>query len=280
MQRNHSLRIKKVYYEQINRGTKKIEIRVGYSQIKQIRTGDTITFSDYSSKKFDVIRVTRYEDFAEMLDTENPNEVIPNVSKYKALEILQEIYPEEKESLGVYAIELRRHPDEKNTKGQQVSKVRIMKASNYLKSNHKLFSEIISKAYNITDHICEDYPKHFSWFWEKTVPAIFKGTRDVFVAIVDKKIVGVVFLKKEDDEKKVCTIFVKDEFRGQGVATELLEEAFKYLGTTQPLISIADYKVSQFSTIIKKYGWKQTQILGDGYYNNTSREIVFNGKIS
>lgn len=280
MQRNHSLRIKKVYYNQINNGIKKLEIRVGYSQIRKIKAGDTITFNDYSSQKFEVIRVTKYEDFAEMLDSENSQEVIPNVSKYKALDMLQEIYPEDKEKLGVYVIELRKLVYSGKTESNKKQDVKIIKASNYLESNHNVFSNIISKAYNVTDHICKDYPNHFSWYWEKTVPAIFRGTRNILIATVNKKVAGVAFLKKEDGENKICTLLVLDEYRGYGIATKLLEESFNYLETTKPLISIADYKLDQFSAIIKKYGWKQTQILNNGYYNDTSREIVFNGKIS
>lgn len=157
--------------------------------------------------------------------------------------------------------------------------VKILKASNYLETNHKLFSDIVAKSYNVTDHICKDYPQYFNWYWKKTVPAIFKGTRDILMATVNEKVAGVIFLKKERGEKKICTLFVLEEYRRQGIATALLEEAFKYLGTTKPLASIADYKLDQFSSIINKYNWKKTQILSDSYYNNTSREIVFNGKI-
>lgn len=280
MQRNHLLRIKKAYYNQLNSGTKKLEVRVGYSQIKKIKAGDAIIFSEYSPQRFDVVRVTKYNSFAEMLDFENSQEIIPNVSKYKALDMLQEIYPENKEILGVYVIELRKSVQTQKSESIAKSKVVILKASNYLESNHKLFSDIVSKAYNVTDHICKDYPNHFSWYWEKTVPAIFKGTRDIFIATVNKQIAGVVFLKKENEEKKICTILVLDKYKGTGIATALLEESFRYLETTKPLLSIADYKLDQFAFIIKKYGWKQTQVLSDGYYNNASREIVFNGKIS
>lgn len=282
MQQNHSLRIKKVYYNQINNGTKKLEIRVGYSQIKKIHKGDTITFSDYSKQKFDVVRVTRYEDFAEMLDTENPQEVIPNVSKYKALEMLQEIYPEDKEKLGVYVIELRKQNKkrEKEQSKENEQDIKVLKASNFKDTNHKMFSDIISKAYNVTDCICKDYPKHFEWYWGKTVPAVLKGTREIIIVTMNKKIAGVVFLKKEDGECKICTIFVFEKYRRRGIATILLKEAFEYLGTTKPLVSISSYKVEQFYAIIKKYGWRETQILDEGYYNDTSKEIVFNGTIS
>ena len=44
-----------------------------------------------------------------------------------------------------------------------------------------------------------------------------------------------------------------DGYRGKHVVTKLLEQDFKYLGTTKPLISIADYKIPMFEHIIKKY---------------------------
>lgn len=271
MQRNHSLRIKRVYYNQLLSGQKKLEIRVGYAQIRKIHQGDTVTFPDYSEQKFNVVRVTRYEDFAEMLDTENSQEVIPNVTKYKALEILQEIYPEDKEELGVYVLELR--------KASKEGTVRILKASDYIESNHKVFADLICKAYAVTDHICKEYPDHFVWYWRKTIPAVLNGTREVMIATVDKKVAGVIFLKKEEGECKICTLMVLEEYRGRGIATALLQEAFEYLETQKPLITIGEQKLSQFSAIIKRYGWQQTQVLNKGYYNEDSKELVFNGTI-
>lgn len=269
MRRNHDLRIRKEYFEKIDSGKKPLEVRVGYFQIKKIKEGDTITFRDYSPKPFKVIRVTRYDDFAEMLDSEDSQKIIPGVTKYKAFEILQKIYPKDKEELGVYVFELSKKED-----------IKIISASSLVNKNHNVFGDVISKAYAVTDFICKDYPKHFTWYWEKTIPAVLKGTREVLVCTVNQKIAGVAFLKNEDGEQKVCTFLVLEEFRGKHIATKLLEKSFEFLGTTKPLISIADYKLSMFEGIIKKYGWEQTQILEEGYYNNTSRELVFNGKIS
>jgi len=269
MQRNHDLRIKKEYFELIDSGKKPLEVRVGYRQITRISVGDTITFSDYSPKAFNVKRVTRYEDFAEMLDTEDSQKIIPGVTKYKAHAMLQSIYPEDKEALGVYVFELSKDDE-----------IKILSASSLVNKNHNDFGNLISKAYAVIDFICKDYPKHFTWYWEKTIPAVLKGTREVLVCTLNKKIAGVAFLKNEDGEQKVCTFLVLEEFRGKHIASKLLEKSFDFLGTTKPLISIADYKLGMFEGVIKKYGWEQTQILDEGYYNNTSREIVFNGKIS
>lgn len=267
MSRNHSWRIKKIYYNQIDNGSKPLEVRVGYSEIKKVQVGDTITFSDYSKQKYEVIRITRYNSFVDMLEKEDSQKVIPNVSKYKALDMLQEIYPEEKERLGVYVFELRKE-----------SNITILKASKYSNTNHKCFSDIVSRAYNVTDCICKDYPNHFNWYWEKTVPAVLKGTREIIIATIDKKIVGVVILKKEE-ECKICTLLILENCRGRGIATTLLNESFKYLGTTKPLITIGSNKIEMFYKIIKKYEWEQTQVL-ENYYNDDSKEIVFNGTIS
>ncbi len=44
MTKKHVWRIKKEYFRQLNSGSKQLEIRVGYSQIKKVREGDFITF--------------------------------------------------------------------------------------------------------------------------------------------------------------------------------------------------------------------------------------------
>lgn len=80
-------------------------------------------------------------------------------------------------------------------------------------------------------------------------------------------------------ESKICTFLVIENYRGKHVASKILEHAFKFLGTTKPLITIADYKLPMFESIIKKYNWELTQTMGEGYYNSMSRELVYNGKL-
>jgi len=155
----------------------------------------------------------------------------------------------------------------------------ILKLSNYIEENHKKFSNTVLEIYNFMDDISEEYRNFFLWYWKKVVPDILNGTREIFIATINKKIVGVAILKRKKDEKKICSIFVIKEQRNKGIATALLEKSFDYLKTNKPLISISENKLQQFSSIIKKYNWKQEQVLEKGYYNKTSREIVFNGKI-
>lgn len=268
MAKNYNWRIKRKYYNLINSGVKTLEVRVGYPDIKRVQKGDTITFKDYSNIKFEIVRVTRYEDFPDMLDNEDSSKAIPGVTKYKALDMYQAIYPEEKESLGVYVFELRK----------QTNDMRIYTLSS-LVSNHKLFSKFAYSAYSVTDYICKDYPEHFKWYWAKQIPRVFNGTGEIVICTIDGNIAGVAFLKKDDMESKICTFLVLESYRGKHVASNILEHAFKYLGTTKPLITIADYKLPMFEPIIKKYNWDLTQTLSKGYYNSSSRELVYNGRL-
>lgn len=161
---------------------------------------------------------------------------------------------------------------------KRTDKVRIYTLSSLIK-NHKLFGKFAQVAYSVTDYICKDYPKHFEWYWTKEIPRVFDGTGEVVICTINEEVAGVAFLKKDSEESKICTFLVLEDYRGKHVATNMLEHAFKYLGTTKPLITIAEYKIKMFEPIIKKYNWQLTQVMDKGYYNNSSRELVYNGKL-
>lgn len=269
MAKNYNWRIKREYYNLINKRIKTLEVRVGYPDIRKVHEGDTITFKDYSNIKFEVVRVTRYQDFPDMLDTEDSSKAIPGVTKYKALDMYQSIYPEDKEALGVYVFELRKKTDEMK-----------IYALSTLTDNHLLFGKLAQSAYSVTDFICKDYPKHFERYWAKEIPRVFNGTGEILVCTINNNVAGVAFLKKDTTERKICTFLVVEDYRGKHVSTKMLEHAFKYLGTPKPLITIADYKIPMFEHIIKKYNWELTQTMDEGYYTKSSRELVYNGKLS
>lgn len=269
--RKHSWSIKKWYFQQLNSGEKTLDVRLGYATVLRVRVGDIVTFDSYLNQPFEVVRITKYDDLVEVFENEDYKKVLPRVSnKYKALDELQEIYSEEREKdLGVYVFEFKKYYNKK-----------ILSVSSSLNKDHTLFTDLIANAYKVTDYLCKDYPNHFNWYWSKTVPGIFNGTREILICTVNKKIAGVAFLKNENDEKKICTFLILELYRKMDIDSKLIEKSFEFLGTTRPLISIPEYKLNMFKNIIKKYDWEQTQILDKGYYNDSSREIVFNGKIS
>ena len=268
MANNYNWRIKRKYYNLIKNGLKTLEVRVGYPDIKIVKNGDTITFDNYSNIKFEIIRVTRYENFSDMLDNEDFSKAIPGVTKYNALKIYQKFYPKEKEALGVYVFELQ--------KADEQYKIYTLSS---LINNHKLFEKFVHIVYSVTHLICKDYPNHFEWYWTKAIPRVFNGTGEIIICTINNEVAGVTCLKKDNFESKFCTLLVVEGYRGKHVATKMLKHAFKYLDTTKPLITIADYKISMFEPIIKKYDWKLNQIMKKGYYNSFSRELVYNGKL-
>lgn len=77
--------------------------------------------------------------------------------------------------------------------------------------NEKLLL-LCDDLYEMTDFICEDYPKHKSWFYQKHLPATFvKGSgRDIIFACDENgKIYGTSFIKEDDTEKKDMYSFCK-----------------------------------------------------------------------
>lgn len=275
MAKKHVWRVKKEYFRQLKSGRKKLEIRVGYSQIKKVKQGDVITFENYGPNEFDVIRVSVYDSFKRMLEIEGVDNVLPGMTFNGALRTLCDIYPKDRESLGVYVFELKFR-----THDTKAPVFEVVKASDLLKEEKgKSFAKLIAESYMITDWICKDYPLHCDHFYSKYVPGVFDGEREIISCYIGGKIVATAFLKKDESERKISTLYVKPEYQRQGVATALIEKCFEWLGTTKPLITIADYKLDQFSGIINKYAWKETQVLDAGYYNDHSREHVFNGTI-
>ncbi len=265
----HTLKIKGKYFNFLDNGSKDIEVRVGYSMIKKIKVGDYIQFMERGNAKFQVVEVKIFKSFADLFDSIPVKRVLPDITdKAKAIRILEDIYPKDREALGVYAIYLKKY----------IPTIKLLRASSLISENKRsTFSTLISECYKKTDFIMPDYPYHFEWYYTKVIPDIFNGSRDIFAAIYEGKVVGVLIAKKDSQEKKICTLWVEKNMRNKHIATLLLESSFRFLETTKPLISIADYKVDLFSGIIAKYDWEVTQKL-KGYYNK-SAEIVFNGTL-
>lgn len=160
---------------------------------------------------------------------------------------------------------------------RQESTVEILKISGCIEAQ---FGQLVSWVYSVTSSISKDYRNYHKWYWQKVVPGLVNKTREILIAWTNAGPAGVAILKSENGERKICTLMIFEAFRSQNIATVLLTESFKYLGTTKPLITIPDYKLQQFSAIVQKYSWEQTQVLDKGYYNDTSKELVFNGTIS
>jgi ASC-1-like (ASCH) protein len=99
-----TLWIKDEYLAWILAGRKRIEVRVAYSNIARLQPGDRLLLND--RHPFVILRVGRYPNFDELLAHEDPLVIAPDLPVDELLPALRQIYPPEKERLGVVALEI------------------------------------------------------------------------------------------------------------------------------------------------------------------------------
>jgi ASC-1-like (ASCH) protein len=91
--------------QQILDGRKTVEVRVAYANINRLEPGDTLLLND--RYPYRIIDIRRYSDFEALAAAEDPAAVAPEQADRTALlAACREIYPPEKEALGVMALEI------------------------------------------------------------------------------------------------------------------------------------------------------------------------------
>ncbi len=102
-----SLRIQNRYLDMIKSGEKTLEIRVAYDHLKRIKRGDRIRLVSNSDETVRRVRdVRRYPNLDRMLKQEDVEQALPGLKRSEALERLREIYPPDKEQLGIIVLDL------------------------------------------------------------------------------------------------------------------------------------------------------------------------------
>ncbi|MFI1890324.1 ASCH domain-containing protein [Streptomyces jumonjinensis] len=106
--REHSLTIRKPYFDLIASGAKTTEVRVGYPKIRKITPGDTLTITCADeSVTTRITAVEEYESFTVMLEAEDTAAIGgPDMTHDQLVATIRGIYPPEKEALGVFALHL------------------------------------------------------------------------------------------------------------------------------------------------------------------------------
>jgi ASC-1-like (ASCH) protein len=103
--RAHEMGIYKRYFDLIATGRKTTEIRVNDSSRKKIAEGALIRFRCRDEEILTrVTRIARYTSFEEMFDHEPIASVNPTATRAEQLANIRQIYPPEREALGVVAI--------------------------------------------------------------------------------------------------------------------------------------------------------------------------------
>lgn len=105
------LNIRMPYLRLIEDGIKTVEVRVGYPRMRTIQEGQELIFTSGDRRvPARVTRVTEYPSFEAMLDNEDHRAIGGELgeSRDDLLAAIREIYPPDKERLGVLAIEVER----------------------------------------------------------------------------------------------------------------------------------------------------------------------------
>jgi ASC-1-like (ASCH) protein len=103
--RAHEMGIYKRYFDLIAAGRKTVEIRVNDSSRKKIAVGSLVRFTCREEEVLTrVTKVARYASFEEMFEHEAVESVNPTASREDQLRNIRQIYPPEREALGVVAL--------------------------------------------------------------------------------------------------------------------------------------------------------------------------------
>ena len=102
--RTKTLWIKDEYLALILSGRKTVEVRVGYRNITRLQVGDRLLLND--RYPFSIRRIGRYADFETLLVHEQAETIAPGIPSADLLGVLRDVYPREKEALGVVALEI------------------------------------------------------------------------------------------------------------------------------------------------------------------------------
>jgi ASC-1-like (ASCH) protein len=99
------MRLHQRYFDLIAAGRKTTEIRVNDPSRQKIKVGSLIRFRCQGDEVLTrVTRVARYAGFDEMFDHEEVASVNPLATREEQLANIRQIYPPEREALGVVAI--------------------------------------------------------------------------------------------------------------------------------------------------------------------------------
>lgn len=134
---------------------------------------------------------------------------------------------------------------------------------------------MISNIYHEIRLLQNNYPNFSLWF-AKVACQLNSTTRKMYVALDKGKIAGVLILKRDNEENKICTLRVSEHYRGQGIGSRLMNIAITELKTNKPLITVSGAHINEFSGILSKYGFELRQKCKD-YYCKGDYEYAFNG---
>lgn len=135
----------------------------------------------------------------------------------------------------------------------------------------------IDAIFEFLSMLKDDYPDFSIWFFDKVVPDIELGLREILISEIDGEIAGASIIKKAE-EKKICTLRVSPKYQRRGIGSHLLDVATHELTTKKPLITVSDTHFAEFIKLFSVNSFKLTEIHIDKYKKGAT-EMVFNGHL-
>ena len=118
------------------------------------------------------------------------------------------------------------------------------------------------------------YSDFAKWWDNKVVGDVERHVVCVFNSA--DVVLGIIVLKNKT-EKKISTLYVLPEYQKQHIGSVLVEYAIEVLGTTTPIITVAEPLMPSFQHLLSKYNFTLTSKIPDLYKDGVV-EFVFNEK--
>ncbi|HEY8892598.1 MAG TPA: GNAT family N-acetyltransferase [Clostridium sp.] len=134
--------------------------------------------------------------------------------------------------------------------------------------------EIFKKLYFLK----RSYPNFKDWYYNKVVPDIQYGRREIIINKTDGHISAVSILKKSE-EKKICTFVVFPKYQNRGIGKEMLQKSMKFLDTKKPIITVSSENIDSFRHLLNEFNFTKYDEIKNCYKNRSS-EYVFNGYLN
>ena len=99
-----TLWLREPYLAQILAGAKTVEVRVAYDNVRTLAPGDRLRLNDRHLAE--IRRIAHYDGFQALVAAEEAGAIAPGLPPDELLPALRDIYPPDKEALGVVALEI------------------------------------------------------------------------------------------------------------------------------------------------------------------------------
>jgi predicted GNAT family N-acyltransferase len=134
----------------------------------------------------------------------------------------------------------------------------------------------IKRVYNSLYDLKSEYYNFDEWYFNKVIPNITANKRDIFITLNNDNISGILIIKSDKEENKICTLRVNSNYKGNGIGKILLEKSFEKLQTEKPFITISQSRHHEFKKILTYYDFK-LEYSAIHYYGLGSVEHCYNG---